>query len=202
MQRLCCRRLEKHVRAAEAREEQEREARLEEAQAAAKKAKEYQAELEHRLQIQVGAGRLLMNCLAGLPVRLRCNIMLTVQAIEAQTCRGGCHRSFASSSPMRWLSTSALLTSYTENFRLGQRGPICMGCLADELVCGGSYVSNAQWSSACFHIGAPVQGLNPPGPGREQWNHDREHWGDLSEMWAKSHSFLQHSIFVPPERSC
>ncbi len=47
-------RLEKHVKAAEAREEQERAARLEEAQAAAKRAKEYQAELEHRLQIQVG----------------------------------------------------------------------------------------------------------------------------------------------------
>ena len=46
-------RLEKRLRAAEVRDEQDREARLEEAQAAAKKAREYQSELEHRLQIQV-----------------------------------------------------------------------------------------------------------------------------------------------------
>ncbi|KAK9867728.1 hypothetical protein WJX84_006536 [Apatococcus fuscideae] len=45
-------RLEKRLRAAEVRDEQDREARLEEAQAAAKKAREYQSELEHRLQIQ------------------------------------------------------------------------------------------------------------------------------------------------------
>lgn len=49
----CMCRLQKRFRAAEVREEQEREARLEEAQAAAKKAREYQSELEHRLQIQV-----------------------------------------------------------------------------------------------------------------------------------------------------
>ena len=46
--------MDRRFRAAEVREEQEREARLEEAQAAAKKAREYQSELEHRLQIQVG----------------------------------------------------------------------------------------------------------------------------------------------------
>lgn len=49
----CMCRLQKRFKAAEVREEQEREARLEEAQAAAKKAREYQSELEHRLQIQV-----------------------------------------------------------------------------------------------------------------------------------------------------